>query len=500
MDSFMDNGLFAKENNVLPYIFTEEERSNLCNELLAGGFEAMLDIIKIAQGDNDTPSLNIGEKVCLLLADADPYMKKIESRDSIYSRFYKDCKNLTFNKFLYELPKNDSQYDFKSSWRKYLKSAEEIDFCKSKTHLNDEEMGRLLSIMKKTFIDDKEIEKEDDNFLNSIMDESRFQCWIACIFTSLYYISIHEEKEQLPDSLFKFTILSAKAGVENNKSLYNRWLKVVGRNGIRNQIKVLSQMVFERDRTDKTILNMFLLYYYQESYSDGGEFLFTELIDSYCDTMVKKVKFEEFLRDHQYGKVFCKEYKSYCLSHQIEPKININSILDMPLSLERDKPSYDKNWYYKLNENRFSNPDEGLDGEYTALSKLYNALKNYGTPSNDYEELFIYRFSGIYQKDAPIEKYRSEIKMNWEWKSKQTLPVIIRLLYQEGKTGIKPYRAIASYFGIEETNGFSSMCNNVGKKSLDSISATLTDCGFTGFDDIVQQIKEEKDTRKKKHQ
>ena len=84
MDSFMDNGLFAKENNVFPYIFTEEERSNLCNELLAGGFEAMLDIIKIAQGDNDTPSLNIGEKVCLLLADADPYMKKIESRDYRY--------------------------------------------------------------------------------------------------------------------------------------------------------------------------------------------------------------------------------------------------------------------------------------------------------------------------------------------------------------------------------------------------------------------------------
>lgn len=488
MDSFMDNGLFAKENNILPYIFTEEERSNLCKKLSAGGVESMLDIIEIVQSNNDMPSLNIGEKICLLLADADPYMKKFESRDSIYSRFYKECKNLTFNKFLYELPNNDSQYDFKSSWRKYMESAEEINFCKSKTHLNDEEMSRLSSIMEKTFIDDKEIEKEDENFLNSIMDESRFQCWIACLLTSLYYISIHEEKEQLPDFLSKLIILSAKAGVENNKSLYNRWLKAVGRNGIRNQIKVLSQMVFKSDHTDSTILYMFLLYYYQESYSDGGEYLFTELIDSYSDTMVKKIKFEEFLRGHQYGKVFCEEYKSYCSSHQIEPKINISSILDMPLNLERDKPSYDKDKYYKLNENRFSTPDEGLDGEYTALSKLYNALKNYGTPSDDYEELFIYRFSGIYQKDAPIEKYRSENKMEWNWTIKQTLPVVIRLLFQE-KTGRIPYKAIASYFGIEDTNGFSSLCKSVGQNSLESIRAMLTDCGFTGFDDIVQQIK-----------
>jgi hypothetical protein len=160
----------------------------------------------------------------------------------------------------------------------------------------------------------------------------------------------------------------------------------------------------------------------------------------------------------------------------------------MPLNLERDKPSYDKDKYYKLNENRFSTPDEGLDGEYTALSKLYNALKNYGTPSDDYEELFIYRFSGIYQKDAPIEKYRSENKMEWNWKRKQTLPVVIRLLFQE-KTGRIPYKAIASYFGIEDTNGFSSLCKSVGQNSLESIRAMLTDCGFTGFDDIVQQIK-----------
>lgn len=501
MDSFMDNGLFAKENNILPYIFTEEERSNLCNELSAGGLEAMLDIIEIAQGDNDMPSLNIGEKVCLVLADADSYMKKLESRDSIFSRFYKECKNLTFNKFLYELPKNDSQYDFKSSWRKYLESAEEIDFCKSKTHLNDEEMSRLLSIMEKTFIDDKEIEKEDDNFLNSIMDESRFQCWIACLLTSLYYISIHEEKEQLPDFLFKLIILSAKAGVENNKSLYNRWLKVVGRNGIRNQIKVHSQKLFEKDPTDRTILSVFLLYYYQKSYSDGGDYLFTELIDFYCDTMVKKLNFEEFLREHQYGKVFCEEYKSYCSSHQIEPRININSILDMPLHLERDKPSYDKNRYYKLNKNRFNNCNEGLDGEYAALSKLYNAMKKYGTPSDDYEELFIYRFSGIYQKGTSIdEKYSSEIKMNWEWRIKQTLPVIVRLLYQEGKNDKIPYKPIASYFGIEETNGFSSLCNKIGEKSLNSFRAMLTDCGFSGFDDIVQQIKDAKDNSKNKHQ
>ena len=213
--------------------------------------------------------------------------------------------------------------------------------------------------------------------------------------------------------------------------------------------------------------------------------------------MVRKMKFMEFLKSHPFGKDYCVEYEKYCKSHHKEPLFNTNTIIGT-LELERDNTN-NKNMYYKINENRFC--DKSLFDEYTALSKLYNALKDYGTPSDDYEDLFIYRFSGIYQKGTSIvEKYRSEIKMIWEWKKEQTLPVIIRLLYQEGKTGIKPYRAIASYFGIEETNGLSSMCNSVGKKSLDSISATLTDCGFTGFDDIVQQIKEEKDTRKKKHQ
>ena len=61
-------------------------------------------------------------------------------------------------------------------------------------------------------------------------------------------------------------------------------------------------------------------------------------------------------------------------------------------------------------------------------------------------------------------------------------------LFQE-KTGRIPYKAIASYFGIEDTNGFSSLCKSVGQNSLESIRAMLTDCGFTGFDDIVQQIK-----------
>lgn len=495
MDSFMDNGLFAKENNILPYIFTEEERSDLYKEISAGGMMAILEMV---QSDNDILSLNIGGKICLLLIDVDSYMKKIESRDSIYSRVYKECKNLTFNKFLYELTENDSQYDFKSNWRKYLESAEEIAFCKSKTHLNDEELSRLLSIMEKTFIDEKEIEREDDIFLNSIMDESKFQCWVACFLTSIYYIIIHEEKEQLPDSLNEIIILSVKLTVEKNKSLYNRWLKAVGKNGIRNQIKVLSQKLFEKDPTDRTILSVFLLYYYQKSYSDGGDYLFTELIDFYCDTMVKKLNFEEFLREHQYGKVFCEEYKSYCSSHQIEPRININSIL---MLLERDDPSYNKKRYYRLSEKRISNNNGDLSDEYNALSKLYDALKEQGcSPKEECKQLFVYRFSGICLQGSQIDReFGLENKMEWEWSKKQILPVIIRLLYQEGTMGHVPYTDIASFFKNENSNSFSSKCKHVGKKSLSAICDMLKQCGFTGFDDIYQHIIGEKEYSKKKH-
>ena len=478
MDSIMDNGLYAEENNILPYVFTEDERNYLMNE-----------IIECEEAEeNDLIALDAKDKILILIHEAELYMgeEEYEKRNSVYLGFYQKYNNITYDAILYGTAENEHQSDVKCYWKKYLASTKEIDFCKSRIHLNDEEMSHLLSILEKAFVRDETIDRDDDAFFRTTLSEGRLRCFFACISTSMYFLLLQEMRKLNANTIIALSH-SADLIVNKNKELYDKWLEAIGTNGIKNQLMVFSKLYFEKN-DENIILFIFLLYYFQQSYPNEGGLQIMSFVDNYCDTLVRKLKFEKFVKKHRFGKDFCEEYKRYCLFHTIEPRININSILDIPIELERDTSSNERNRYNKISENRFFNHNGDLHVEYTALSKLYNALKNYGTPSDDYEELFIYRFSGIYQKDAPIEKYRSENKMEWNWKRKQTLPVVIRLLFQE-KTGRIPYKAIASYFGIEDTNGFSSLCKSVGQNSLESIRAMLTDCGFTGFDDIVQQIK-----------
>ena len=491
MDSFMDNGLFAKENNILHYIFTKEECDKLYKDI---GVEGRNVILELLENGGAIPALNTGKKICLLDMEIDPYIRSLETRDSIYSRFYQKCKNISFDTFLYEIRENPSQYDFKHNWKKYLGDNDEIEFLKTKMHLSDNELTHLLSIMNKAFIDNETIESDDDNF-DSIMDNSRFRCFIACVLTSLTYILTHN-KEKTPEEVYLFAILTAEKVVNKNKELYKKWLEKVGKNGIRNQIKVNSQKLFEKGNHDKNILSVFLLYYRMDS--NDWSVLFTEEMDYYCDSMVKKIKFEEFLRNHQYGREFVEEYKKYCSTNHIEPKISINSIL---MLLERDDPSYNKKRYYRLSEKRISNNNGDLSDEYNALSKLYDALKEQGcSPKEECKQLFVYRFSGICLQGSQVDReFGLENKMEWEWSKKQILPVIIRLLYQEGTMGLIPYTDIASFFKNENSKSFSSKCKHVGKKSLTAIYDMLKQCGFTGFDDIYQHIIDEKENRKKKH-
>ncbi len=494
MDTFLDNGLFAAENNILHYIFTKEECDKIYKDIAIGAVDVIQDLFQ-SENDINIPVLNTSKKICLLSMEIDTYISSLETRDSIYSRVYQKCKNLTFDTFLYEVRENPSHYDFKNNWKKYLENNDEIEFLKAKAHLSDNEVNRLLSIMKKAFIEDETIESEDDDdFFDSIMDNSRFRCWIACIITSLLYIAHNEE--QTTEDANMFTVLTAEKVVNKNKELYNKWLEAVGKNGIRNQIKVNSQKLFEAGNHDNNILSVFLVYYFMDS--NDWTILFTEKMEYYCDSMVKKIKLEEFLRNHQYGREFVEEYKKYCSTNHIEPKININSIL---MLLERDDSSYNRKRYYRLSEKRISKYNGDLSDEYNALSKLYDALKKYGcSPKEECKQLFVYRFSGICLQGTQIDReFGLENKMEWEWSKKQILPVIIRLLYQEWTVGPIPYTDIASFFENENPKGFSSKCKHVGKKSLTAICNMLKQCGFTGFDDIYQQIIEEKKNSKNRH-
>ena len=443
----------------------------------------------------DLSKVDIGTKTCLLFNDAVRYMSQFENRESIYSQLFQQFENTTFESLLYSLPENNRQYDFEQYWKELMESTEEMSFIKSKTGIDDNQLHTILSTMRKAHSDGNEKNISDNDLSNNIFkDNQQLRRFMASICTSFkMLLNSQMVKTNHHDALIALTTIEAFISLYQDK--YDQWFEVVGEKGVENQIKALSQMLFEPNNPDVIILLSFLQHLLLNSYNNRGDYQFTSFIHPYCNTMVRKMKFMEFLKSHPFGKDYCVEYEKYCKSHQVEPLFNTNTIIGT-MELERDN-TINNNMYYKLDENRFCN--KSLIGEYTALSKLYDALKNYGTPTRDYKELFIYRFSGIYQKDTPLEKYRSENKMEWNWTIKQTLPVVIRLLFQDEKTGRIPYKAIALYFGIEDTNGFSSLCKKVGNNSLESIRAMLTDCGFTGLDDIYQQIIDEKENSKKKH-
>ena len=482
----MDNGLFAEENNILPHLFSEEERKGMSNLFMHLKSEIHKDS-ELVQGlkETDLSEVDFGTKTCLLFNDTAKYMSQIEKKESIYSQLYQQFENITFETFLYKLPDNNRQYDFDRYWKKVMESNEEMSYIKTKTGIDDSQLCTILSTMRESHFDGNK-KNTNDNDLNSSVfkDEQQLRCFLASICTSyIMLFNQHLVKTNHHDGLIILTVIETFIYLIQDK--YDKWFKIVGEKGVENQVKVLSQMIFETKNPDVIILLSFLQHLLLNSYNNGGDYQFTSFIHPYCNTMARKMKFMEFLKSHPFGKDYCVEYEKYCKSHQVEPLFNTNTIIGT-MELERDN-TINNNMYYKLDENRFCN--KSLIGEYTALSKLYDALKNYGTPTRDYKELFIYRFSGIYQKDTPLEKYRSENKMEWNWTIKQTLPVVIRLLFQDEKTGRIPYKAIALYFGIEDTNGFSSLCKKVGNNSLESIRAMLTDCGFTGLDDIVQRIK-----------
>ena len=491
MDSVIDNDLFVEENNILPYIFTKDERTYLMNEIMD---------CEEAE-DNDLNALDTLDKILILIHEAELYMAEEENvkRNSIYLGFYRKYNNITYDSVLYGPAENEDQSDAKCYWKKYLESTKEIDFCKSKIHLNNEEMSHLLSIMEKAFFHDEKIDSDDDAFFRATLSEGRLQCFYACITTSMYFLLIQDIREELDVNKIIAISHSACLIINKNKELYDKWLEAIGTNGIKNQMKVFSQLSFE-DNNENIILCVFLIYYLQQSYQSGGGFQIMCLVDNYCDTLVRKLMFEKFVKKHRFGKVFCEEYKRYCKVHMIEPRININSILGMPLELERDTPSNEKNRYYKISENSYFNHNGDLNVEHESLSKLYNALIANGcSPVACNKGLFIYRFSGIYQKGTQIDReFRLENKMEWKWSRKQILPIIIRLLFQEGKGGKPPFSAIASFFKNEDPKSFSSKCKHVGENSLNGRCEMLKQCGFTGFDDIRQQILDEKKTSAKK--
>lgn len=498
----MDNGRFAEENNILPQLFPDEKRKEMASLFIFIYSEVHKDTELVQEiKEADLSTVDIGTKTCLLFNDTVRYMSQFENRESIYLQLLQQFENKTFESLLYSLPENNRQYDFDRYWKKLIESTDEIGFIKSKTDIDDNQLHTILSTMRKAHSVGNEKNISDNDLNNDIFkDIQQFRRFMASICTS-FKMLFNSQMVKTDHHDVLITLATIETLISLNQDKYDQWFEVVGEKGVENQVKALSQILFESNNPDVIILFSFLQHLLLNSYKNGGDYQFTSFIHPYCNTMVKKMKFMEFLKSHPFGKDYCVEYKKYCISQKAEPLFNIDSIIGIPWGLERDNPSKDKSWYYKLNMNRFVNQSVGLVDEYNALSKLYDALIDRGSsPIVHCKDLFIYRFSGIYQKGAPIEqKFRLENKMEWKWNKKQILPVIIRLLYQEGKGGRPPYTTIASFFDNEDSKGFSSKCKNVGEKSLKEISAMLKGCGFTGFDDIYQEFIDEKEYSKKKH-
>jgi len=173
------------------------------------------------------------------------------------------------------------------------------------------------------------------------------------------------------------------------------------------------------------------LKYTTSSDNGSGWYYFENQVNDWCKDIHGKIKFEQFLASHEYGKVFCSEYLDYINTKKLPTKFNAAGILGVKSNLQVDRDVEHESWYVKVPEERYLN--KSTQGQYEALSLLYRKLVEKGQVEENCQEVFVYRFSGIGGPCKPNKK------LHWTGNNKNSLAILIDFLYRPKQMSVKEY-------------------------------------------------------------
>ena len=297
-----------------------------------------------------------------------------------------------------------------------------------------------------------------------IMNEDRLRDLGVFMNASLLEMEIEKSaKKSISNQQFIKMWKASKYAVECFPQEYQLWDASTKNKA--DQVLLLGQRT-PMDKQDKdeifyaSALSAFLCYYTLYDDNKGKSLIFENDVKEICKDPMRTAKFIEFLKNYEYGSLFCSEYAKYVEETGITPMFALDAIEPKPLVLTVDNNKEHKDWFLAVDNKLFK--DNNNATKYESLLKLYSCLVEKGWIDADTPKaLFIYRLSGL---GTPVD-LSNDLAIKRICPYKKIKELADHLYYREERP---PYRTFLKFFG-EQTNLSSHRAKTEDSEEVKSI-------------------------------
>lgn len=330
-------------------------------------------------------------------------------------------------------------------------------------NISKEQQAELINFLKTPHSDENSIP-------DFIMNEDRLRDLGVFMNASLLEMEIEKSaKNSLSNQQFIKIWKASKYAVECFPQEYQLWDASTKNKA--DQVLLLGQRT-PMDKQDKdeifyaSALNAFLCYYTLYD-NKGKSLIFENDVKEICKDPMRTAKFIEFLKNYEYGSLFCSEYAKYVEETGITPMFALDAIEPKPLVLTVDNNKEHKDWFLAVDNKLFK--DNNNATKYESLSKLYSCLVEKGWIDADTPKtVFIYRFSGL---DTPADLSNDSTIKIIKCPYKKLKELVDHLYYREERP---PYKAFLRFFD-KDTN-LSSYKSKT--EDVEEIKSIFKKCGL----------------------
>ena len=226
---------------------------------------------------------------------------------------------------------------------------------------------------------------------------------------------------------------------------------------------------FKDELSAKGMILSLFIYYFGLYSKFSPKYLYEFKLGQLLTSPVQIARFVNFLKEHEYSKVFVDGYSDYCKANDVSPLFDVSSINGVTKDPKWDEDPEHSSCFEKI-------PTLSDIGTLERkLILLYEELVKEGFLTNDTQpELFVYRLSGILPFYPMPNETSGGDKYYIKWNSTLgALAYLVNKLYRNNRTGAPKFKQIGMFFIPRYSNG--SAQYNIKKDIKEIIDKIISD-------------------------